>query len=283
MDTRSGRSTWMIRIGDFSKLSRVSIKTLRYYDEMGLLKPVNIDCSTGYRYYAASQLPRLNRILALKDLGFSLQQVGQVLNEGVSSEQLHGMLRLKRAELQQQIAEEQERLARIEARLNTIDMEDVMSNYDVILKQVDAQLVAGVRDTLASYPEVGRLFDEVYGHLARCGVNGLSLTGAAIWHDNEHKTSDIDGEAVVYLKQPIPANERVRVYELPAATMANVIHKVAVNQFMQAYEALGRWIEANGYTVVGPNREICLEISQPVRQDDDSYVTEIQFPVAKKQ
>jgi DNA-binding transcriptional MerR regulator/predicted transcriptional regulator YdeE len=273
----------MIRIGDFSKLSRVSIKTLRYYDEMGLLKPVNIDCSTGYRYYAASQLPRLNRILALKDLGFSLQQVGQVLNEGVSSEQLHGMLRLKRAELQQQIAEEQERLARIEARLNTIDMEDAMSDYDVILKQVDAQLVAGVRDTLASYPEVGRLFDEVYGHLARSGVNGLSLTGAAIWHDSEHKTSDIDGEAVVYLKQPIRAGERVRVYELPAATMASVIHKGAFNQFMQPYEALWRWVEANGYTVVGPNREIYLEISQPVRLDDDSYVTEIQFPVAKKQ
>src|SRR5260221_4653105 len=98
----------MMRIGDFSKLSRVSIKPLRYYDEMGLLKPISIDGSTGYRSYAASQLPRLNRILALKDLGFSLQQIGQVLNEGVSSEQLHGMLRLKRAELQQQIAEEQE-------------------------------------------------------------------------------------------------------------------------------------------------------------------------------
>ncbi|HEX4716528.1 MAG TPA: helix-turn-helix domain-containing protein [Ktedonobacteraceae bacterium] len=89
----------MIKIGDFSKLSYVSIKTLRYYDEMGLLKPISIDCETGYRYYAVSQLSRLNRILALKDPGFSLQQIGQVLNEGVSSEQLRGMLRLKRAEL----------------------------------------------------------------------------------------------------------------------------------------------------------------------------------------
>jgi len=272
----------MMRIGDFSKLSRVSIKTLRYYDEMGLLKPLSIDGSTGYRFYTASQLPRLNRILALKDLGFSLQQIGQVLNEGVSSEQLYGMLRLKRAEVQQQILEEQERLARIESRLNMIAMEETMANYDVILKQVDAQLVAGVRETLSSYPEVGRLFNEVYGHLARSGVNGLTLIGAAIWHDNEHKTSEIDGEAVVYLKQPIEASGRVRVYELPEALMASVIHKGAYNQFSQAYEALGRWIEANGYTIVGPNREIYLECSEPVRQDDDSYVTEIQFPVAKK-
>lgn len=260
----------MIRIGDFSKLSQVSIKTLRYYDEMGLFKPINVDRFTGYRYYSASQLPRLNRILALRDLGLSLEQIALVLDEGVSPEQLRGMLRLKRAELQQHIAGEQARLARVEARLNTIDLEDTMPGYDVVIKQIEPQLVAGVRDTLASYPEVGRLFAEIYGHLARYGVNGLDLVGAAIWHDDEYKSSDIDGG-------------RVRVYELPAATMASVVHKDAYNTFNQAYEAIGRWIEANGYKIAGPNREIYLYCTQPVRQDDDSYVTEIQFPVVKRE
>jgi effector-binding domain-containing protein len=272
----------MIRIGDFSKLSQVSIKALRYYDEMGLLKPIHIDEASSYRYYEVGQLSRLNRILALKDLGFSLAQIGQVLDEGVSSEQLRGMLRLKHAELQQQITNEQERLARIEARLNGIAMEDTMSDYDIVLKQVDAQLVAGVRDILPSYPSVGRLFDEVYGYLARRGVDASSLTGVALWHDSDYKTQDIDGEAAVYLKQPVAENGRVKVHELPAATMASVVHKGAYNTFSQAYEALGRWIEANGYTVVGPNREIYLYSTQPIRQDDASYVTEIQFPVVKK-
>src|SRR6266567_3585746 len=191
------------------------------------------------------------------------------------------MLRLKHAELQQHITEEQARLARVEARLNDIAMEGVMPNYDVVLKQVEPQLVAGVRGVLPSYPAVGRLFNEVYGHLARFGVNGLALTGAAIWHDDEYKTSEIDGEAVVYLKQPVLAGEQVKVYELPSATMASVVHKGAYNTFNQAYEALGHWIEANGYKIAGPNREIYLYCTQPVRQDDDSYVTEIQFPVAK--
>jgi len=191
------------------------------------------------------------------------------------------MLRLKHAELQQHITEEQARLARVEARLNDIAMEGVMPNYDVVLKQVEPQLVAGVRGVLPSYPAVGRLFNEVYGHLARFGVNGLALTGAAIWHDDEYKTSEIDGEAVVYLKQPVLAGEQVKVYELPSATMASVVHKGAYNTFNQAYEALGHWIEANGYKIIGPNREIYLHCTQPVRQDDDSYVTEIQFPVAK--
>jgi len=157
-----------------------------------------------------------------------------------------------------------------------------MPQYDVVLKQVGPQLVAGVRDRLASYPEVGRLLGEVFEHLTHAGVDPSSLINAAIWHDDEYKTSDIDGEAVVFLKSPVPASARVRVYELPAATMASVIYKGAYNKFSQPYEALARWIEANGYTVVGPNREIYLECSMPVRQDDESYVTEIQFPVAKK-
>ncbi len=211
----------MIKIGDFSKLSQVSIKTLRYYDEMELLKPGNVDRFTGYRYYSVSQLPRLNRILALKDLGLSLEQIAQVLDEGVSLEQLRDMLRLKRAELQQHITEEQARLARVEARLNDITREDTMPNYDVVLKHVEPQLVAGIRDTLPSYPAVGSLFEEVYDHLTRCGVSELATVGTAIWHDTEHKTSAIDGEAVYYLKQPVPAGGRITVYELPAATMAS--------------------------------------------------------------
>jgi effector-binding domain-containing protein/DNA-binding transcriptional MerR regulator len=271
----------MMKIGDFSKLSRVSIKTLRYYDEMGLLKPIEIDRFTGYRYYSVSQLPRLNRILALKDMGFSLEQVAQVLNEGVSIEQLRGMLRLKRAELQQQIADEQAQLARVEARLNDIAMEGTMPDYDVVIKQVGPQLVASVRDTLPSYPAVGSLFDEVYGYLARSGVNGFAAVGAAIWHDDEYKTSDIDGEAAVFLKQPIPEGGRVKVYELPGATMASVVHKGAYNTFNRAYEAVLRWIEANGYRITAPSREVYLYCTQPVRQDDESYVTEIQFPVEK--
>ena len=141
--------------------------------------------------------------------------------------------------------------------------------------------LAGVRDTLPNYPAVGRLFDEVYGYLARGGVNGLTEIGVAIWHDDEYKTSDIDVEAAVYLKQPIPEGGRVKVYQLPAASMASVIHKGPYNRLSQAYEALGRWIEANGYKIVGPNREVYLYCTQPVRQDDDSYVTEIQFPVEK--
>lgn len=266
----------MLTIGDFSKLSRVPVKTLRYYDEVGLFKPIEVDRFTSYRYYSASQLPRLNRILALKDLGFSLEQVAQVLNEGLSPEQLRGMFRLKHAELQQRVVQEQERLARVEARLRQIETEETMPTYDVIVKNVESQLVASIRSIIQRYQDVGQLFGEVYAHLRQGEAPGL-----AIWHDDGYKASNIDAEAIVPLKSRVPGTERVKVYELPAATMASTVHHGSYATLNLAYDAALRWIETNGYKIVGPNRELYLYCTQPVRQDDESYVTELQFPVEK--
>ncbi|HZR44706.1 MAG TPA: helix-turn-helix domain-containing protein, partial [Ktedonobacteraceae bacterium] len=102
----------MLRIGEFARIAQVSIVTLRHYDQYGLLKPAALDPDTGYRYYTLDQLPRLNRILALKDLGFPLEQIAQLL-EGLSLEQLQGMFKLKQAQTQHMIDTEQARLTRI--------------------------------------------------------------------------------------------------------------------------------------------------------------------------
>ena len=99
----------MFKIGDFSRLSCVPVKTLRYYDELGLLRPAHVDRFTGYRYYAIDQLPRLNRILALKDLGFSLDQTIQLLNDELTPAQMREILRMKQAELHQRVRDEQAR------------------------------------------------------------------------------------------------------------------------------------------------------------------------------
>ncbi len=101
----------MFKIGDFSKLSQVSVKALRYYDELGLLKPVEVDRFTGYRYYSADQLPRLNRILALKDLGLTLDEIGALLDDELPAAQIRGMLRLKQVEARERVEEERARLA----------------------------------------------------------------------------------------------------------------------------------------------------------------------------
>jgi len=126
----------MFRIGDFARLAQVSTRALRLYDRLGLLKPASVADFTDYRYYTIDQLPRLNRILALKDLGFSLDQIARLLDEELSAEALKGMLRLKQAEAQQQLRDVQARLTRVAARLKQIELEDIMPDYEIVLKKI---------------------------------------------------------------------------------------------------------------------------------------------------
>jgi effector-binding domain-containing protein len=266
----------MLKIGEFSRLSRVSVKALRHYDEIGLLRPVRVDPSTGYRFYSHDQLPRLNRILALRELGFTLEQVGKLLEEGITADQLRGMLRLRRAELVQELDEGRERLARVEARLAQIEQEGRMPEYEVVVKKVEPQLVASVRDRLSSYKDIGRLFGELYAYLGPLGAAGL---GGSLWHDGEFKESDVDGEAISFLSRPVPEGGRVRVYELPGTTVASLVHRGPVSSIDQAYAALMTWIESNGYRLAGPDRELYLKGGAD--PNDPSYVTEIQQPVVK--
>src|SRR5690242_2411161 len=121
----------MFKIGEFSKLVQVSVPTLRYYDQVGLLKPALVDQETGYRYYSANQLPRLHRILALKSLGFDLAQIAAVLAEGITPEQMRGMLRLRHAQISQQLVDAQNQMKEVEARLQHIEQEERISSYDV--------------------------------------------------------------------------------------------------------------------------------------------------------
>ncbi len=267
----------MLKIGDFSLLTQVSVKTLRYYDEMGLLRPVHVHPVSGYRYYSATQLPRLHRILALKDLGFPLGEIAQALDAGISPDQLRGMLMLREAEQQSRVRQEQDRLTRLQVRLRIIEQEGSMSK-DVVMKQVAPQWVASIREIIPAYPAVGELYGELIETLGHAAFTGPCV---ALWHDREYKEKDVDAEAGVYVKQQITPKGRVGVRELPAENVASILHEGAYNRLSESYDALGRWIEANGYRPCGPAREIYLKSSMPVRQDDDNYVTEIQIPVER--
>src|SRR6266705_2829808 len=153
------REGTVLKIGEFARVGQVSIATLRHYDQCGLLKPAVLDPETSYRYYSLDQLPRLNRILALKELGFPLEQIAQLLEGELSVEQLHGMFILKQTQTQQMIDTEQARLIRIAARLRQIEQEGKMPTYEVLLKQVDALLVASIRDRIPIISERGQLYE----------------------------------------------------------------------------------------------------------------------------
>ena len=271
----------MIRIGDFSKLSRVPVKTLRYYDEMGLLKPVEVDAFTGYRLYEYSQLPVLNRILALKELGFSLEEIGRLLNDDLSVEQMRGMLKLREAEARQQVQQEAERLERIEARLRQIEQEKIMSKYDVVIKSADEIKVASVRDTVPTPPEQGPLWQELDGYLAmqRIHPSGACFT---LYYDDEFKERDWEVEVCEPIDVDLGESQRIKVRVLPPIdSLACTIHHGPFVTINEAYNAIGQWITDNGYRITGPCREIYLEPPENNSQTDPDTVTEIQFPVEK--
>lgn len=276
----------MFKIGEFSRLGQVTVKTLRYYDDMELLKPAHVDRFTGYRYYLTEQLSRLNRILALKDLGLSLEQIAPLMDESLSAEQMRGMLRLKCVELQERVRDEQARLARVEARLRQIEMEGEMPKYEVVFKKVTAQKVVSIREIAPTVKSVGELFDAVVEAVARDGVKSTG-PWIAIYHHEGYREHDLDLEVAVPVDSvfndaiALAGGRQMTVRELPATeTMASLLYQGDYGNIGEAYMAIGNLIGAQGYTCGVPCREVYLRAPGDV-DNPAQYLTEIQFPAEK--
>ncbi|HEX9331953.1 MAG TPA: MerR family transcriptional regulator [Anaerolineales bacterium] len=282
----------MFKIGEFSRLSRVSVRMLRYYDQLGILKPLQTDSFTNYRYYSANQLPRLNRILALRDLGFSLEQIAEMLDEDLSSDQLLGMLKLKRAEIEQEMQVEQLRLARLEARIRQMNEKVDHAAYDVILRSIEAELVATYREVVADDERIQYMFNEVEAYIAAHEQARADRPPFTIYHDADYREKDIDAEIAIPLKYPIPGTDSIHVRELSGiSSAACVVHAGSYATLYQAYNALLKWIEANHYRMTGPIREVYLRYGADglgfelpptyLTKDTNDFVTELQLSVEK--
>lgn len=283
----------MFKIGEFSRLSRVSVRMLRHYDRLGLLTPSQTDLFTGYRYYSADQLPRLNRILALRDLGFSLEQIAGMLEEDLSTEQLLGMLKLKRAEVEEQMQLEQQKLARLEVRIRQMNEAPKHEAYDVILRDIEPELAATYREVAADDDRIQAMFDMVEVYIAQYEGARADKPPFSIYYDDEYREKDVDAEIAVPLKYSIPETELIHVRGLPRlANVACVVHVGDYSEIYQAYNALLAWIEANDYQMVGPIREVYLRYGADglnfelpptyLGSDANEYVTELQLSVEKR-
>ena len=259
----------MYRIGEFSKLCRVPVSALRYYSDLGLLPPADTDPESGYRYYEAAQLPRLNRILALKDLGLALDEISSILNDELSA-----------AEMSQAVAEQQQRLARVENRLRIIEGEGKMPEYDIIVKEIDSQHVASLREVLSDPKQVGDMIVDGFSALMPAGIMPAGPCFAA-YHDPEFKPTELDVEIAFPVAAHIaeapqtPAGRKFVVREFPGGKMAVTIHQGPYASIDRAYAAMGEWIAANEMTVAYAPQEAYLTAPD----DPAGPITEIRFPV----
>ncbi|WP_107654927.1 MerR family transcriptional regulator [Nocardia suismassiliense] len=272
----------MFTIGDFARHGQVSVRMLRHYDAIGLLRPDRVDEHNGYRFYSGGQLARLNRLVALKDLGFTLEQVGQILDDQVSGAELRGMLTLRRAELEQRIAGDRARLFQVESRLRIIEKEGVMPVHDVIIKSLPAVRVAELSAVAADFepasigPVIGRLFEDICARLEKAGVPIVG-NGLAYYEERE------DGSVLAHAAMPVDLDPGgsydFTVVDLPAIPQAaTVVHRGSMNEVLEPWQTLGRWVEDNGYRLSGPSREVTLVYTE----DPSGWVTELQEPIVAK-
>ena len=274
----------MFQIGEFSRIARISTRQLRHYDDLGLFKPAHIDAVTGYRYYSASQLPQLNRILALKDLGLTLDQIARLLDQDVSAEEIHGMLTLKKAQVEQTIRDELARIRSIEERLWQIETEGVLSDDDVVLKSMPEQIFLSIREVVPAPQEgfalmyqIHRLFPERAGQQTH-GKFRLVL------HYETYETENIDVEMGYLLAHDLirefalPDGRQMQTRIVPAVeTMATLARVGIFNDVVGHYGALGTWIENHHFQLAGAGWEVFLQPFQPGKEDE--AVIELQIPV----
>ncbi|MBZ6114238.1 MULTISPECIES: MerR family transcriptional regulator [Streptomyces] len=272
----------MFTIGDFARHGRVSVRMLRHYDATGLLRPAHVAPVSGYRYYTAAQFAHLNQIIALKDLGFTLQQVQDIVDEKVGIEELRGMLRLRRAELETAMAAAAARLIQVEARLRAIESEGHMPTNDVVIKSVPSVRVAEMTATAASFepedigPVIGPLYDELFRRLGSAGITPTG-PGVAYYEDAPEGGGRISVHAAVQVSAPLQ-DGTFRILDLPSLDQAaTIVHRGSMDTVLPTAQALARWIDTNDYQSTGHPREVNLEC--PENRDD--WVTELQTPVTR--
>ena len=281
----------MFRIGEFSHIAQVSGRLLRYYDEIGLLSPQYTDAQTGYRYYSAEQLPRLNRILVLKELGLGLDQIARLLDQDTSSEEIRGMLLLRKAQISQAMQDDLAQLQLVEARLDQIDAFGQSPVLDVVVKAVPPQRYLALHEVFPDVAAVRRLVIQMTT-LAPQKMPSSSLGHIAfVIHSRMFDPDALDFE-VGYLLTGSPGHtgkvsatvqlceERIlTVRDLPAVeTMATLVHAGSINHIHRSYGLLGTWVEQQRWRILGQGRQVFLQLPQP---DHDDAVIELQLPVSK--
>jgi DNA-binding transcriptional MerR regulator len=250
------------RIGEFADLTGVPAKTLRFYDEIGLLRPAAVDPRTRYRFYLPQQLQELASILALKDVGASLAEVRNLIRKAGSRKERREVLNDLKNAVEQSVQTAKQSLNWINAALD--DLDDRERPIPVVVKRRQAVCIASVRSKVKNYAEIEELEQQLLNELPVHAVAGLR---GVLWH----RCADsgcLEGEPFVALQQRVPARSVYELKQLPPATLACAYSEPDDANAEQAYGAIRRWMNTRGYQLGGPKREIYVD-----------RLLEIQFPL----
>lgn len=272
----------MFRIGDFSRIARVSARLLRFYDEIGLFMPAHADDSTGYRHYTLAQLVQLNRITVLKELGFSLDQVRDILKAEVSPAELRSMLLLRRKDAERALAAEAQRLRHIETRIAQIEADGRLSSEDVVVRAEPARRLLSMRHTVASFAEardmIGVLRQLARPVLPKRHSGPLLVVAHSLQFDQEALDLEFGFLIENGMAASLPRGSALGWSELPAIDrMAVCVRSGPPDDAHLVTARIGAFLEQNGDALDGPSREVFLRL--PEQGAMHEAVVEMQFPL----
>jgi len=268
----------MLKIGEFSKLSRVSVRMLRHYDDIGLLRPVEIDRFTGYRYYSAEQLPVVGRITALKDMGFTLADIVKIMEIYDDRELVDAYFEKRRQELLALSAETARQMTLLDTARNRMRKEKDM-NYNVSIKTFPERYAATVHMTLPRYEDEALLWQYLNEETAGLHiVPGEPYLAAVSYLDDEYREENVELMAWLTVKGTYPDTEHVKFRTLPAVKTASCTFRGSYEQLPGCIAALIAWVNENGYKPAGSMFNI-YHVSPHETQNPEEFVTEVCYAV----
>ncbi|SHJ96269.1 MerR family transcriptional regulator [Desulforamulus aeronauticus] len=268
----------MFRIGEFSKLTQITIRMLRYYDEVGLLKPAEIDPGTGYRMYSVEQIPILNKIIYLRDSGFNVSEIAVALTIK-DDHSLVEQLDVKYLEVEKVIQAEQKKLKKIEFAKNEIVNQKSEMHYNISIRTIPSYQVLSLRRIIPDYYAEGELYQEISTFAVQHQIE-ISSKVFAIYHDVEYKETNVDVELCAPVKKlEKSVGDFVYRNTAPVPIMACTMVYGAFTNIAGAYLAFAEWLQKNSqYRMSGLNRQIVHR--GPFNESNpEKYLIELQIPV----
>ncbi|WP_226545325.1 MerR family transcriptional regulator [Bacillus thuringiensis] len=268
----------MFKIGDFSKLSSISIRMLRHYDKVELLQPVKVDEQSGYRYYSAAQLKKVNRIQMLKGMGFNIASIKEIVEsdniDGIKEQFLN-----RSAQIKEDMNNLQKQLRLLEASIKTMREDVVEMNYHVSIKEIPERNVASVRKIIPSYNREGDLWDILMQEIQ---MKNSSIAhpnySIAVFHDREYKENDVDVEIQLSILGKHENTKDVTFKKIESTNVASITVNGSYEQMTAVNEAAAKWIETEGYELADPMFNI-YHVSPAMESDPNKWVTEVCYPV----
>jgi DNA-binding transcriptional MerR regulator len=268
----------MFKIGDFSKLSSISIRMLRHYDKVELLQPVKVDEQSGYRFYSADQLKKVNQIQTLKAMGFNIATIKEII-ECDNIDTIKEQFLNRSAQIKEDMNNLQKQLRFLEDSMKTMREDVVEMNYHVSIKEIPERTVASVRKVIPSYNCEGDLWSVLMQEIQMKNISIAQPSySIAVFHDHEYKENDVDIEIQLSILGKHENTKDVTFKNMESTNVASITVNGSYEQMTAVNEAAAKWIETEGYKLAGPMFNI-YHVSPAMESDPNKWVTEVCYPV----